>query len=879
MVEYRRYLRLRGRTASDRRGELSEEIEGHIAMRAEDLMRRGEPAERARQLAEARFGDRAMVFESARERDEMMRRREGVTALQRDLRMAMRQALRSPGSAALTIATFALGIGLTTAMFTIVYGVLLRPLPFPEPDRLVVVQGMDSVGNAVPTMSYPNWRDLAERNRTLESTALHEAAQLAVGSEAGAYRVAGQVVTPEFFDVLGARMVFGRGFTNADAEPGSGAVIISESLWRRELGERTEPGMTMQIENAPRVVVGVVADANIYPAGTHVWTPKPTPGRVGGIFRNYIGEVAIARLLPGITLAEAEADLSAIARQVQEAEPESDYAYGAPLMPLHERVAGGSNAYLSLLMGAVGAVLLLACANLAALNLARTTRRAREVALRYALGASRWTVIRQLITEQLVLALAGGLLGVMFAWGGTRLILAAVADQLPRAHEIGLSLPVLLFAIAASLGAGVLAALAPAWKASAASARSLVDGRGVVWGGKGVPGAALVGAEIAVAVLLLIGSGLLVRSFQTVLARDIGFAPAGVAAADIALTVERYATDEGRLAQWDAIVTRVAADPSIEAAAVANWIPTGRGGTGYLEVDGQGEDARGTGYDVVSEGYFTAMGIPILRGRSFEARDLAGGDRVGIINRTMAERYWPGSDPTGRRFRVPGMEGPRASAPWIRVIGVAGDVRHDGYEDDRSRNQVYVLYRQVPLWSTEMTLIARHTAGDAGAAGAVMRREVRSLDPALAVEPQSLERRLGTLMTERRLVMSLLSGFGVLALLLAMIGVYGMLSYAVAQRTQEIGVRAALGATHGGIVRLIVGSAARVVVPGAAAGLVLAWWLTRLLRGMLVGVTNTDPITWIGAVTVLGTIALAAAYVPARRAARVDPLVALRSGG
>jgi putative ABC transport system permease protein len=388
-----------------------------------------------------------------------------------------------------------------------------------------------------------------------------------------------------------------------------------------------------------------------------------------------------------------------------------------------------------------------------------------------------------------------------------------------------------------------------------------------------------VGAEIAVAVLLLIGSGLLVRSFQTVLARDIGFAPAGVAAADIALTVERYATDEGRVAQWDAIVSRVAADPSIEAASVANWIPTGRGGTGYLLVDGQGEDSRGTGYDVVSEGYFSAMGIPLLRGRSFEARDVAGGDRVGIINRTMAERYWPGGEPTGRRFRVPGMEGPRESAPWIRVIGVAGDVRHDGYEDDRSRNQVYVLYRQVPLWSTEMTLIARHAAGDAGAAGAVMRREVRSLDPELAVEPQSLERRLGTLMTERRLVMSLLSGFGVLALLLAMIGVYGMLSFAVAQRTQEIGVRAALGATHGGIMRLIVGSAARVVVPGAAAGLVLAWWLTRLLRGMLVGVTNTDPITWIGAVTVLGTIALAAAYVPARRAARVDPLVALRSGG
>jgi predicted permease len=881
MAEYRRYLRLRGRTASDRRGELSEEIESHIAMRAEDLIRRGETAESARQLAEARFGDRALVFQSAQERDEMMRRREGVTAVLRDVRMAMRQARRSPGAAALTIATFALGIGLTTAMFTIVHGVLLRPLPFPDPERLVVVQGMDSVGNAVSVVSYPNWRDLAERNRTLESTALHEPTRLAIASEAGAYRVVGQVVTPAFFAVLGARMLFGRGFTTVDAEQETGAAIISESLWRRELGARTESGMTMHIENEPRVVVGVVADTDVYPAGTQVWLPKQPPRQLGGFFRNYIGEVAIARLRPRVTQSQAEADLSAIARQIQETEPESDYTHGASLMPLRERVVGGSNAYLTLLMGAVGAVLLLACANLAALNLARATRRTREVAMRYALGASRWAVVRQLMTEQLALALMGGLIGVLLAWGGTRVILAAAADQLPRAHEIGLSIPVLLFAIAMSLVAGVLAALAPAWKASAASARSLVDGRGVVWGGKGVPGAALVGAEIAVAVLLLIGAGLLVRSFQTVLSRDIGFAPAGVAAADIALTAEQYESDsvDVRLPQWEAMVTRVADDPSIEAAAVANWIPTGRGGTGYLAVEGFAEDVRGTGYDVVSEGYFDAMRIPLLLGRSFEPRDAAAGERIAVINRTMAEYYWPGGDPIGRQFKVPGMEGERESAPWIRVIGVVGDVRHDGYEDDRARNQVYVLYRQVPLWSTAMTLIARHGTGDAGAAGAVMRREVRSLDPALAVEPQSLERRLGTLMTERRLVMSVFSGFGALALLLAMIGVYGMLSFAVAQRTQEIGVRAALGATHGGILRLIIGSAARVVVPGAVAGLVLAWWLTRLLQSMLIGVTNTDPIAWIGAVTVLGAIALAAAYVPARRAARVDPLVALRSGG
>jgi predicted permease len=886
MTQYRRYLRLGSRTASERRRELAEEIDSHIALRAEELMRRGEPAARARVLAEAQFGSRDAVYETATERDYMLRRRERLAGVQRDVRVAFRQARRAPGATLLTVLTFALGIGLTTAMFSIVDGVLLRPLPYLEPERLVVVQNMDSVGNPVPRTSYANWRDLAERNSTLESTALHEGTQLAITTDGGAYRVASQIVTPAFFDVLGTQMVFGRRFTEADAEEGAGAAIISESLWRRELGGRLEPGLTIGIGNAPRTVIGVVADDAAYPAGTHVWLPQPPPRVLGGFFRNYIGQEAIARVRAGVTLAEAEAELSAIARQVQQAEPESDYMYGAPLMPLHERVVGDSSRYLTLLMGAVGIVLLLACANLAALNLARATYRTGEVAVRYALGAGRGAVMRQLITEQLVLAMAGGALGVLLAWTGTRLVLRAAAEQLPRAQEVGLDTRVLLFALAAAILAGVSAGLAPAWKASSVSARSLVGARGLVRGGRGVPGAALVVAEVAVAVLLLIGAGLLVRSFQSVLARDIGFSPAGVVAADVALTRSQSAGDTDptrfspatlRVQQWEQMLERVTADRTIAAAAVANWIPTGRGGTGYLLVEGREEDPNGTGYDVVSDGYFAAMGIPLQLGRSFEPTDNENSPRVALVNRTLAERYWPGASPLGQRFKVPGMEGPRDTAPWITVIGVVGDVRHNGYEDDRARNQVYVSYRQAPDWTTAMTLIARHARGDAASAGAVLRRELRSFDPALVVEPESLERRLGTLITERRLIMSVLSGFGALALLLAVVGVYGMLSFAVAQRTQEIGIRAALGLDRGGIIRLIINGAARVVIPGAAVGLLLAWWLTRVLESMLVDVTRTDPLAWAGAIFVLVVIAFAAALVPARRAARVDPLVALRN--
>jgi putative ABC transport system permease protein len=876
-MNYRRYFRLGGRTPVERRSELEDEIESHIAMRAEDLVRSGEPADRARRLAEARFGNADAVFTSARERDEMLWRREGLTALGRDVQLGLRQVRRAPGAAVLTIATFALGIGLTTAMFSLVNGVLLRPLPYHEADRLVLLQGMDSAGNPIPRVSYPNWRDLAERNTTLESTALHQGTRLAVTAEAGAYRVPAQIVTPEFFDVLGTRMLYGRGFTEADAVAGPGALVISERLWRRELGGRRAANMTVRLENAPYMVIGVVPDVEAYPLGTDVWLPKPPPRRLGGFFRNYIGEEAIARLGGGVTVAAAEAELSGIARQIQASEPESDYLYGAPLKPLREHVVGDTGRYLSLLMGAVAIVLLLACANLAALNLARATQRTSEVVVRYALGGGRWAVIRQLVVEQLVMAVAGGVLGVLLAWAGTRVVVVSGAGLIPRLEEIGVDMTVLAFALLASVLAGVLAGLPPAWKASTASVRALVGGRGVVRGGHGVPGAALVGVEIAAAVLLLIGAGLLVRSFQSVLARDTGFVPAGVAAADVMLTGERYGEPGRRTQQWDAVLTRLSADPSIAAAAVANWIPTGRGGTGYLVVEGRDEDPHGAGYYVVSEGYFAAMGIPLLVGRTFGPSDRSDGVRVAVINRTLAERYWPGEDPIGRRLQVPGMEGPRETAPLITVVGVVGDVRHGGYEDERTGNQVYVLDRQVRDWDVAMTLIARHVRDDASAAGAVMRRIVRELDPALAVEPDALERRLGTLVGERRLVMSLLTAFGVVALLLSVIGVYGMLSFAVAQRTQELGIRAALGADRGGIVRLVIASAARVVLPGTIVGLLLALWGTRLLESMLVDVTRVDPIAWAGAVAVLSAVAFAAALVPAYRAARVDPLVAIRN--
>ncbi|HSJ13509.1 MAG TPA: ADOP family duplicated permease, partial [Longimicrobiales bacterium] len=819
-----------------------------------------------------RFGDPGEVLASARQRERELRRREWFDEVRRDLVLTWRRAARSPAATLLTLATLALAIGLTTIMFAFVDRVLLRPLPFASPERLVVLQGMDSSGTAVARTSYVNWADWQEQSRSLAASAVHMGRELSVVQGGRARHVRGELVTAEFFDVVRPRLASGRGFSAEDRD--AGVVVVSEAYLQRELGGRLGPGSSLSLEGRARPVVGVVRRGHEYPADTEVWALTRGEPRGGGAQRNNINWIAIARLAEGATAASAARELSAIARRIQAAEPESDYSHGVAVLGLRDHLVGGARGYLRLLLGAVAYVLLIACANLAALNLARGVQRRGEVALRYALGAGRGRLVRQLVTEQLALALTGGGLGLLLAWVATDVLGAALAGRVPRAAEVSVDLRIVAFTLGLALIAGMLTGVAPAWRTSAERPRALLGGRGFVRGGRGMPGALLVLAEVSMAVLLLAGAGLLLRSFQAVLARDVGFVASDRAIAQIQLSTERYRDEAARVVFWDGLQEQLQRDPAVVRAAIANWVPTGMGGTGYLNVEGRSEANAGAAYRVIGEGYFAALGIPVLRGRDLEARDGPAALRVAVISRSLAERYWPGANPVGRRIQVPGMEG-YEDVPWLTIVGVVGDVRHDGHESEVS-DHVYVSWRQRPQWTQAMNVVVQ-ARGDVGAAGHALVRAAQSLDRELAVEPVPLERELGRLVAERRLVMLLLAFFGAMALALAAVGLYGILSFAVAQRTHEIGVRAALGASRSGIVRMVVLNAGRVVLAGAAAGIVAAFWLTRVLESMLVDVTHADPLTYAAAAVVLALVALGAVFLPARRAAHVDPLTALRA--
>ncbi|HSJ08621.1 MAG TPA: ABC transporter permease [Longimicrobiales bacterium] len=847
-MRYRRYLRLRPSDARALDAELREEMDAHIEMRAADLVARGMPEAQAQAMARERFGSRSDVLRSARTRERSLRRRDWFGEVGRDIVLAWRQAVRQPGPTLLTVALFAIGIGLTTVMYTFVDRVLLRPLPFPAAERLVVLQGMDSAGGPVRRVSFNDWADWQEQGRSLAATAVHMSREFSVAGDERARWVSGQLVTDAFFDVLQPEMVHGRGFTAGDLD--GGAVVASEAYVQRELGGRLTVGTDIVVDGRRLPVVGVVRRGREYPAGTELWQLTRGEPRGGGAQRNNINWIALARLADGVDVATVESELTLIARRIHATEPEADYSYGVIPLGLRDHVVGDARGYLELLLGAVLCVLLIACANLAALNLARGTRRNAEVSVRYALGGTRARVVRQLVTEQLAVALAGGMAGLLLAWWGTGMLGAALAGRVPRAAEAQVDLRIAAVALLLALVAGVVTGAVPAWRMSAARPRALLVERNAVRGGRGMPGRALVIAEVALAVVLLAGAGLLLRSFQAVLARDVGFSTSERATAEILLTDERYASSEvERAAFWDALVESLRRDPGVLHAAVANWIPTGMGGTGYLNVEGHTGANDGAAYRVVGEDYFDAMGIELVHGRDFESRDAATAPRVAIVSRSMAERYWAGASPIGRRIQVPGMEG-YDDVPWLTIIGVAGDVRHDGHESDVS-DHVYVSWRQRPEWTRAMNVVV-----------------------AARVD---LDLALGGLVGERRLVVTLLSFFGAIALALAATGLYGVLSFSIAQRSHEIGVRAALGASSRKIERMVVLNAARVVATGAAIGLVATFWLTRVMDGMLVGVHHADPLTYVAAALVLGTVAFSAAIIPARRASRVDPLTALRA--
>ena len=560
-------------------------------------------------------------------------------------------------------------------------------------------------------------------------------------------------------------------------------------------------------------------------------------------------------------------------------DPSALYDYGAATTPLGQSVVGEASTYLMLLMAVVFGVLLIVCANVAAAGMARAAARSREMAIRTSLGAVRGRLIQQLLIEHLCFAMIAGVIGLFIAWASVRGILSVWGGQIPRAAEVSLDAGVFAFALAMSVLSGALAGVLPSLRVTRVSLSGMLSsgGRTAAKGGRNLAGASLVTGEIAIALLLLTGAGLLIRSFRTVLGRDIGF-NTNVATAEVALIGPTYATDTARrYAYWDALIESYRTIPGVQAVGAANWIPLGLTGQTFIDIGGRNVQGAGAVYRSVSEGFFHALDMPLATGRLFERQDVPNGQRVAVINRRLAALYWPNESPVGKQIRARGMEsGPRgAPAPWLTIVGVVGDVRTYGLESE-ARPELYVLFRQTPAWSINMTVLVR---GSIPAPRLLheMRARALAIDPRLAADVGTIDARLRATLAGRVLTMSLLTGFAGLALLLAALGIYGVLSYSVTQRTRELAVRSALGARRAQLLQLVFRAGLRVVMLGMLFGVIAALALTRLLQSMLVEVDAIDAVSFFGAIIVLVVVAFVAILVPAVRATRLDPLIALQA--
>jgi putative ABC transport system permease protein len=874
-----RLLRLSGRRGASLDAEMDEEIASHLAMREADLVQRGMDPAAARAEAQRMFGDldaaRRRLHASVREREGLLRRREWFDSLRQDVAYAVRQARRAPLMTAVTVLTLGLAIGASSAMYTIVDHVVLRPLPYAKPNELVAIRTLDSARAVIPVVSVPDWADWVERNHSFAAVGVYQSETLPVRAGTEVAPLAVTHASASLFSALRIPMLVGRAYQADEEESQASIVVVSEALWRRALGSDSTLRTPLRIGDRTLTVVGVVPNKYAFPEGTEVWLP-------GGFVRqrhqsrNNLNMQALARLAPGVTVDRARADLDVIERGIRAEDPAALYSYGVDLIRMHEWLVQDAREYLEMLFGAVALLLLIACANIASATLARGIGRQQEVAVRCALGASRGRVMRQLLTEQMALAITGGALGIGLAMWVVRFLANTALRGAPRSEEIHADASTLAFGLGLCLLTGVLSGLVPALRVSRAGVgHSLSAGSGrLARGGRGLVGGAIVGAEVALAVVLVVSAGLLMRSFRTLVSRDLGYSAKHVITAEVALLGARYREVDGQLGYWRDALAAVGSVPGVEVAGLANWIPLGRAGTGFIDVEGHPDARGGAGYRVVSDDYLRALGIPLLAGRMFGPSDRRGGERVTLINQAMAERYWPGENPIGRRVRARSMESYPGPLEWLTVVGVVGNVRHWGFQGKQAPEH-YVLYTQAPGLLTSMTIVARARGGVDQVYGAV-RSRLASVDPNIPAQLGLLSDRVDASVSTRRFTLRVMSGFSVCALLLAALGVYGVFSFSVARRGREIAVRMALGAERWKVVALVIGAALRVAMIGAAAGLVAAIGLTRLLGALLFEVSPTDPAVLAVAPAVLLVVAVVASLIPARRAAQIEPAEALR---
>jgi putative ABC transport system permease protein len=827
-------------------------------------------------FASIRSGHGPLVHSSS-----VVERRSLVAALWQDIRYGARTLRRQPGFTAVAMVTLALGIGATTAVFTVVNGVLLRPLPYRDPDRLVLLLNGRS-GRLSTAFSPINYRDVTVQSGVFADSAAFSPSTANLTGHGDPLRLEGQDVTWRFFSVLGATLRHGRGFVEADEAGGGRVIVLSDGLWRRQFGARADiVGTTAHFDGAPHTIVGIAAPEMQFPNAPDYWRPLVfSPENLSDPQRGAQWVGALARLKDGVTLEQATSAMAVVADRLAHDFPRTnkDRLMGATL--LHERLVSGIRPALLVLLGAVVFVLLIACVNVANLQLARAYGRVREVAVRAALGAGRGRLVRQFIAESLVFGVVGGAAGLALADGATRVLVALGPAAIPRLGEIGLDWRVVAFAAATTIVTSVVFGLVPAF---ATSGRSLAGaatlaGRGSIGPAGSRIRKALVVCEMALAVVLLVGAGLLVRSYDRISKVDPGFSPDGLLTFSVALPESKYKDATAVNEFVSTYVRRLADSPGVERAAALVGLPleghTNISSSFTRQGEPDSEDSPSAGMRIVTPDYFRTLRIPLRSGRVFDAHDDERGPEVVVINEEAARRFWPGQNPIGHEIHlgVRLVSGVRSGQKTI--VGIVGDVKYGGL-DLTAPPEVYLPYAQHPL---DSITFAVRTAGDPVMFIPTARSLLASLDRELPLaRPKTMDAIVGQSIAERRFTMLLLAAFAATAVLLAAIGVYGVLAYLVSRRTQEIGVRLAMGATPGDVAGLFLREGAALATIGLIAGIAGALGAGRALTTLLYGVTATDPVTFAAVACTLGIAALAAAYLPARRAARVDPMEALRA--
>jgi len=810
-----------------------------------------------------------------------------MRGLFQDLRYALRQLRKSSGFAFVAIITLALGIGANTAIFSVVNGVLLRPLAFKDPGRLVRVWHVPPAasfpGMTTFAVSAANYFDWEQQNHVFESMAIYNFHDFTLTGSAEPEQIGACAVSSGFFPTLGVRPLLGRVFSSAEDQPGhSNVVVLSHRLWQGSFGSNPDiVGHYINLDGQSYLVAGVMPANFQFPDFAQMWTPMAWTDKERAV-RGEHHSVVVARLRPGVDLKQAQAEMSAISSRLQQQYPEDDKGWGAVVVPLHDDLVSDVRPALLVLLGAVAFVLLIASVNVANLALARTFSRQKEIAIRTALGASSARVVRQILTESTLLALAGGALGLAWAHFGIGLIMTFLADKVSRSIEVGLDAKVLAFTALISIATGILAGILPALRLTRRDvSQSLKQGLGRTdadSGGHRVR-SALVVSEVALSLILLMGAGLLIRSFQELHGVNPGFDARNVLTMTAMVSRSKFPVPAQQINFFDRVLQRVRALPGVESAGVIDDIPLNDQGSHQpVAIEGRPvlpmSEQPEVDVRLISTGYMDSLHIPILRGRDISNSDLAGRPAVVLISESMARQFWPGEDPLGKRLTL------TFSPDAVReVVGVVGDVKLDGLDQTRPSATLYFPMSQMSTsgWSSfPMTLVVRSASGPSGVASLVS-NAVHEVDPEIPVRDiLTMDDLVTSSLSQQRFNMLLLGAFAGLALLLATVGIYSVLSYSVRRSVREIGIRLALGARLGDVLRTVVVEGMKPTLLGVAIGAVGALALGRVLASLVFEVKPTDPLTFLAVTMLLVAVALLASVIPAYRATKVDPVVALR---